>query len=120
MRFALLDRTYGREPQRFDTLAAAGAALLNIAARRWVVKRRHDMAKLIVPEGKPLALFSLWIAPHDGPLEIAGHHYARTREYAMKVLLAAATKKTWPGAPHMHVVELTAREIRVARSEQRG
>jgi hypothetical protein len=115
VRYALLDRTYGREPRRFKTKEAAGEALLNIAVKHWVVRRDPQRQKLEVEEGRPLLPFALAVVPRGGTLVTVARCYATTRPYAMKQLLIEAVGFDWRGtdAEHLHVVELTAAERRV-------
>lgn len=122
MRYALLDRSFQCEPRRFQTVAAAGLAMLEIASRRWFVKRRRDVQTLMVPEGKPLHSFGLYVASGGGRIELAGSCYSKSRAGALSVLLAAASKRAWPGTPaaHLHVIELTAYQVRIANRTQRA
>lgn len=122
MRYALLDRSHQATPRRFLTAAAAGMALLEIAMERWVVKRRQDVEKILMPEGRPLFPFGLYVAEKSVSLRLVGTHYSCFRATALPILLAAASGRAWPGTPaaHFHVIELTAAERRFAKQQQRA
>lgn len=114
MRFVLLDRENVAAPRRFATKAAAGAALLTIAVRHYVVKRKPLPSLVYESAGKRLIPFGLYVARDGHGLELVGSFYARNREVALKYLLAAAAGRSWPDTPAamFHVVELTAAEQR--------
>lgn len=114
MRFVLLDRENLAAPRRFATKAAAGAALLTIAVKHYVVKRKPLPSLVYEQQGKRIIPFGLYVAREGRTLECVGSFYARNREPALKYLLAAAAGRSWPGTPAamFHVVELTAAEQR--------
>jgi len=114
VRFALLDRENVAPPRRFATKAAAGAALLAIAVKRYVVKRKPLPSLVYENAGKRIIPFGLYVHREGRGLECVGSFYARNREVALTYLLAAAAGRDWPGTPAamFHVVELTAAEQR--------
>lgn len=113
MTWHLLDRTFQRAPRRFSTAASAGLALLDLAVNAWWVKVVPGAAKILVPQGKPLRQWGLFVRYADGlaTIDCVADCLASHRTRALFTLLEWSGTRTWIDTPaeHLHIIKVAGR-----------